>query len=111
MEKRFGKIKSAVFGLGGYQDSMIGLHLDFGGEGWGVSTTKSAWDSNIIKHTESCQWTEEHRDAQYSDIVRKVSDILKDAKVDSVSKLIGKPVEITFDGTTLKDWRILTEVI
>ena len=26
-------------------------------------------------------------------------------------KLKGKPVEVTFEGNTLKEWRILTEVL
>jgi hypothetical protein len=36
---------------------------------------------------------------------------LKDAKVNSVDELKGKPVEVTFDGNMLKEWRILTEVL
>jgi hypothetical protein len=44
-------------------------------------------------------------------MVERIDKILTDAKVDSVDKLKGKPVEVTFDGTTLKDWRILKEVL
>jgi hypothetical protein len=43
--------------------------------------------------------------------MRYVSKLLKEAKVDSVDKLKGKPVEVTFEGNTLKSWRILTEVL
>jgi hypothetical protein len=43
--------------------------------------------------------------------MRYVSKLLRDAKVDSVEKLKGKPIEATFDGNTLKEWRILTEVL
>ena len=36
MEDKFlGKIDSIRFGLGGYQDSMLGLHISFVGIGWG----------------------------------------------------------------------------
>lgn len=41
----------------------------------------------------------------------KVAAILKDAKVSSVSGLIGKPVEVTLEGNLFKDFRILTEVL
>jgi hypothetical protein len=43
--------------------------------------------------------------------MRYVSSLLKDAKVNSVDQLKGKPVEVTFDGNMLKSWRILTEVL
>jgi hypothetical protein len=43
--------------------------------------------------------------------MRYISSLLKDAKVDSVDKLKGKPVEVTLDGNQLKSWRILTEVL
>jgi hypothetical protein len=43
--------------------------------------------------------------------MRYVSKLLKEAKVDSVEKLKGKPIEATFDGNMLKEWRILTEVL
>jgi hypothetical protein len=43
--------------------------------------------------------------------MRYVSTLLKEAKVNSVDMLKGKPVEVTFDGNTLKSWRILTEVL
>lgn len=111
MRKELGKIKSVSFGLGGYQDACIGIHFTLGGESWGVSTGKNAWDKNKINHTDSCQWTEESRSAQYDEILRYVSDLLSAAKVSSVSQLEGIPIEAEFDGMQLKDWRILTEVI
>jgi hypothetical protein len=43
--------------------------------------------------------------------MRYISDLLHDAKVDSVEKLKGVPVEILFEGNTLKEWRIFTEVL
>jgi hypothetical protein len=44
-------------------------------------------------------------------MVERIDKILTDAKVYSVDKLKGKPVELTFDGNMLKEWRILTEVL
>ena len=111
MEKRLGKIEAVKFGVGGYQDAMLGIHVTLGNGSWGVGDSKANWDSEQIKWGEYTQWTEEDRNKWYSDIMRDVSTLLKEAKVDSVDKLKGKPVEVTFDGNTLKEWRILTEVL
>lgn len=111
MEKRLGKIESVSFGLGGYQGAMLGLHVTLGDGSWGVGDSKANWDAEQIKWTKNTQWTESQRDESYSEIMRYVSKLLKDAKVDSVDKLKGKPVEVTFDGNQLVEWRILTEVL
>lgn len=111
MEKKLGKIESITFGIGGYQDCMIGLHLTISADGWGVGDSKCAWDAESIPHTVNCKWTEESRDNEYAKIMRYVSKLLKDAKVSDVSKLKGVPVEVVFDGNQLKEWRILTEVL
>ena len=111
MEKKLGKIEEVSFGLGGYQGAMLGLHVTLGDGGWGVGHSKSNWDSEQIKCAEHTQWTESDRDMWFSEIMRYVSKLLKEAKVDSVDKLKGKPVEVTFDGNQLKEWRILTEVL
>lgn len=111
MEKRLGKISKAYFGHGGYQDACIGLVLALEGQGWGVATSKTAWDSEMVKHSGYCEWTEDGRSKQYADILRWVSKVLNDAKVSSVDRLVGIPVEAEFDGNLLKDWRVLTEVL
>ena len=111
MEKKLGKIENVYFGMGGYQDSMIGLHVTISGNYWCVNDSKCAWDAEIIKHTENCKWTEHDRDLDYAKIIRFISSLLKEAKVDTVEKLKGIPIEATFEGNTLKDWRVLTEVI
>ena len=111
MEKKLGKIESVSFGLGGYQDSQLGLSITFGDGGWGVGYFKGNWDAERIKWSEHCKWTEEDRDKGYSETMRFLSKVLKDAKVSSVDKLKGIPVEVTFDGNTLTEWRVLTEVL
>ena len=111
MDKELGKITHVEFGLGGYQDCMIGIHFAFGGKGWGVSFTKSMWDPNKIEHSDNHRWTEEDRDKTFAEIKRYISDILHQSKVGSVSELKGIPVEIEFENGAIKDWRILTEVI
>jgi len=110
-KKEFGKIKSVHFGHCGYQEAMIGIWFELGSEGWGVITDKCTWDPNLIEHKENCEWTEKDRDEAFAEIMRYISDLLYKAKVDSVDKLQGMPVEVTFVHRTLSEWRILTEVL
>jgi len=90
---------------------MLGLHVTLGNGSWGVGDSRANWDAEQIKWSEHTKWTEGERDGWYAEIMRYVSSLLKDAKVDSVDKLKGKPVEVTLDGNQLKSWRILTEVL
>ena len=106
-----GKIAHVSFGLGGYQDCCIGLHITLEGKGWGTCTSKDAWDKNLITWSKSCKWTERERLEQYSEILCYISDLLFKAKKTSVDQLKGIPIEATFDGTILKSWRILEEVL
>jgi hypothetical protein len=111
MEKKLGKIERVSFGYGGYQECMLGISVTLSNGSWGVGDFKGNWDAELIKHTEHTKWTEEDRDKGYSDTMRFLSKLLKEAKVSSVDQLKGVPVEVTFDGMMLKEWRILTEVL
>lgn len=111
MEKKLGKIESVRFGLGGYQDACLGLTVTLGAKGWAVGDFKGSWDAESVKRSEYTKWTEEERSAGYDETMRFLSKLLKEAKVDSVDKLKDVPVEVTFEGNLLKEWRILTEVI
>ena len=111
MEKKLGKLTKVSFGLGGYQEACIGLTVCIEFDGSGTNDFKGAWDQNLIKHSDHCKWTEEDRSKGNDDTMRFLSDLLRDAKVSSVDKLAGTPVEVELDGNSLKSWRILTEVI
>ena len=111
IRKELGKIESVSFGFGGYQEAMMGLSLGFSGKGWGVSDFISgSWQSSI-KCDDHCKWKESDRTVARVGMVERIDKILTDAKVYSVDKLKGKPVEVTFDGNMLKEWRILTEAL
>ena len=58
-----------------------------------------------------CKWGEFSRADAIVKTVEFVNKILKDAKVNYVSELINKPVEVTIENNTFKDFRILTEVL
>ncbi len=45
------------------------------------------------------------------EIVRYISDLLDKAKVSDIYQLKGIPVEAEFEKNSLKNWRILTEVL
>lgn len=109
--KKLGKISSVKLGIGGYQDMMLGLYITFSFGSYDMVYSKQVWDSSRVKHVEGCKWTEEERDNEYAGIMRYISCLLKEAKVDSIDKLKGKPVELTIKDFELADWRILTEVL
>lgn len=111
LRKELGKIDRAEFGFGGYQEACIGLTLEFSGQFGGVGTFKGGWAPSTIKITQGTKWTEEDRSQSFDEVVRFVDKILSEAKKRYVHELRGIPVEMTFDGTMLKDWRILTEVL
>lgn len=52
-----------------------------------------------------------NREESITKSVEEVNQILKDAKVNYVSELVNKPVEVTMENNTFKDFRILTEVL
>jgi len=108
MRKELGKIKKAEFGLGGYQDAMIGISFDLGGEGWGVS---DFWGNWALERSEYAKWTEAERITQLGEMSMRIAKLLEDAKIRSVSKLAGIPIEVTFEGNVLKEWRVLKEVL
>lgn len=110
-ETRLGKIYNVKFGICGYQDAMLGISFDLGGSGWGVMDSKSFWDASIIEVGEYTQWTEIDRTQAYDKIMRYISKLLAEAKVSSIDRLKGIPIEAKFDGNILVDWRILTEVL
>lgn len=110
-EKRLGKIEKAYFGISGYQDCMIGLHLTLSADGWCMNTNYSAWDSERIECSPHAKWTEEDRSEQYDEIMRKISKLMADAKVDTIQKLVGIPIEVEVENMTFVGFRVLTEVL
>ncbi len=107
-----GKIQSITFGNGGYQDCMFGISVGLGSDKncWGCDDFKGAWGLGITvdKHT---KWTEKDRDAEFAKTMRFINELLIKAKKSDVYKLVGVPVEVTFENNTLKSWRVLEEVL
>ena len=107
-EKVLGKITSAEFGTVRDYPFLIGLQLRFS------MTNGSVGDGG--KYTENigpdCKWANpEDRVIAVTQMVDTVHTILNDAKVNYVSELVGKPVEVTLTQNCFHDFRILTEVL
>jgi hypothetical protein len=106
--KILGKIDFAEYGTVRDYPFLIGLQLGFKlGDGSGVMDG----GSNTINISKECRWEESERTAAVTVNVEKVYQILKDAKVNYVSELINKPVEVTIEKNCYKNFRILTEVL
>lgn len=102
-----GKIKSVKLGAGGYQDAMFGFTFTLGGKSWGVGDFWGTW----AEHSEYCKWTVAEQNKAFLNAFLKVKQLMADAGVASLHKLEGVPVEVEFEGDTLKSWRIMTEVL
>ena len=107
-EKSIGKITHCYFGFGGYQDVMIGFSFNFDTESGGVGDFWGTWNCEPDKHT---KWTKDSQIRYLGESVLRASKVMADAKVSRFKDLVGKPVEVSWDGNALKEWRILTEVI
>ena len=106
--KKLGRIRCARFGMGGYQDAMFGLTLDFDLKGCGVGTFYGYW---ATERSEYCKWTEDERLLALGKVCMKLAELLQQCGGNSVGDLVGKPVEVTLDGNRLASWRLLTEVL
>ena len=107
---QLGKIKDIRVGYGGYQEVMLGISFNLGGEGWGTDDFIGTWATHVKPDTNS-KWNEHTRDEIFAKVMRKIDSLLQEAKVVDVMDLVGKPVEITFTDNVLESWRILKEVL
>lgn len=103
--KEFGKIQSVDLRNA---DGRLGFWFSLGGAGWGVGDFWGTWADDPSKNA---KWTKEDQSEIWAEAVRKIRGVMKDANVESLRDLAGKPVEVTFDGSVIQSWRILKEVI
>ena len=108
VRKELGKIKSAEFGMVRDRPFLFGLQLTFSMGGSGVG------DGGVytVNLSPECKWERMYdRVITVTKIIDDTNKILSDAKVNYVSQLTNKPVEVTLDGNCFKEFRILTEVL
>ena len=108
--KELMKVERAEFGFGGYQDVMLGVSWSFSGKACGCGDFWGTWASGP---SSGAKWTEAGQSDEFANVVRRIGKVLKDAGRDSLSKMVGVPVEVTFDSPygRLVSWRVLTEVL
>lgn len=106
-ETILGKIDFAEFGTFRERPFLMGLQLGFTFPHGGVMDG-GKYTVNI---SDQCRWSEEERQEAITSLAEFLRDILKDAKCNYVSELIGKPVEVTLLNNTFIGFRILTEVL
>lgn len=105
--KELGKITFAEFGTIRDYPFLIGLQLGFRMDGSSVMDG-GKYTVNI---SPECKWKDLNREATFTKSIEEVNRILEDAKVNYVSELLNKPVEVTMENNTFKDFRILKEVL
>lgn len=107
--KILGKIESVEFGFVRDYPFLFGLQLTFSlGDGSGVGTG-SRYTVNI---SDECKWVAPNaREKAITKLIDEVASIMEDAKVNDISELKNKPVEVTIEGNTFARFRILTEVL
>jgi hypothetical protein len=106
LEKRLGKIDFAEFGSMRDYPFQLGLQLGFSMSGSGVMDG----GKYTVNMSPDCFWEIGTRHSNLAESLDHLK-ILKDAKVNYVSDLVGKPVEVTLEDSMFKDFRILTEVL
>ncbi len=107
--KSLGKIEKVFFGV---QDGRIGVWFTLTTDGWGVMHHTASWDPETIEVTEHTQWTEKDRSNELDKIMRYISKLLSQAKVEDINSLKNVPVEISIDDKrSITGFRILTEVL
>lgn len=108
MEKVLGKIDFVEFGKVKDYPFLIGLQVGFKLADCSAVMCGGKYTVNIDK---ACRWEESERQRAITVNIENVYKILNDAKVNYVSELLNKPVEVTIDKNTFQDFRILTEVL
>ena len=110
ISKELGKITSAEFGSIRDYPFLFGLQLTFS-LGSGICVEDGG--KYTVNLSDSCKW--DSKTQKYEAIEKYVAkfthDTLRAAKVNCVSQLVGKPVEVEIEANCFKDFRILTEVL
>jgi hypothetical protein len=108
LRTELGRISADRFGLGGYQDAMVGLLVTLSGKTWSVRDFKGAWG---IDRSDRAKWSEEDRLRDLGLACMFLRDLLTKVNKQDVSGLVGIPIEATFSGNSLESWRLLDEVL
>ena len=105
--RKLGKIDFVEFGSMKDYPFQLGLQLGFSMSGSGVMDG----GKYTVNMSPDCHWEIGTRHTNLAESLDRVAKILNDAKVNYISELLGKPVEVTLEDGMFKEFRILTEVL
>lgn len=97
----YGKIQKITFGIGGYQDVMIGYSVELGTKGWGVTQFLGVPLADLGKDKDVKWWDE--RNAAIKKHHNRIEHLLQTAHVNSMNELVGKPVKVYFKNFNVLD--------
>ena len=106
-EKILGKIDFAEYGSFKDRPFLLGLQLGFSFLHGGVMDGGKF----TLNLSDSCRWDDDSRKEAIFEQAMFLRDLLKEAKCNYVSELVGKPVEVTLQNNMFQCFRILTEVL
>lgn len=106
-DKYLGKIERVYYGMGGYDDAMFGLTIVLTTQYGDVCDFKGTWTTR----SEQARYSIEEWQLGHLGAALFTMNLLRDAKKKRVEDLVGTPIEAEFEGSTLKSWRVLTEVL
>lgn len=109
---QLGKITEAKFGFGGYQGVQIVFQFRIETKHYSVyKIYECGWghvsEEELKSPTSTYKWTHDGRLNQIGDKAWQVVKLMKDAKVESLDQLVGKPVRVIGQN----DFEILQEVL
>jgi hypothetical protein len=106
MTSEIGIIKTAKFGLGGGDNALFGLFLEFETETWEAqynATTQAPGRNTFL--------TEQEMFTELTDICRFLSKNLRDAGIKYVHELEGKSVNIHYTERTIQSWEYVKKIM
>ena len=106
-QKYLGKISSAQYGLVSDYPFLMGLQQGFSMQSSGIEEG-GIYTVNMSKE---CEWENDVREVVIARKQDAVYKLLNEAKVNYVSELLNKPVEVVVHNGIFKSFRILTEVL
>ncbi|WP_442636510.1 hypothetical protein [Rossellomorea marisflavi] len=103
-----GKITKAEYGQSPNYQCMFGIHLSFEFPSGGIADG----EKYLLNISPDFKWEDEdEKNRMFMVQQEEINKVLTDAKVNYVSQLVNKPVEITINNRFFKKFRILTEVV
>lgn len=103
-----GKIESVDFGKCKDYPFMFGLQITFHlADGCGIG----CGGKYTVNVSDSCRWEKSERQEKITKMIDGLNKLLSEAKVNYVSELVNKPVEVEIEDNCFKNFRILTEVL